>query len=52
MPAGLPLVFIVVVNLFVWGSVQEVWEKGIWKGVLQIKNTARPAAPGSIVNRH
>jgi len=52
MPTGLPLVLVVVVDLFIGGSVQQVWEQGIREGVLQIKNTARPAAPGSVVNRH
>lgn len=52
MPTGLPLVLVVVVNLLVGGSVQQVWEKGIGQGVLQIEDAAGPAAPGSVVDRH
>lgn len=52
MPTGLPLVLVVVVNLLVWGSVQQVWEKSIRHGVLQVEDAAGPAAPGSVVDRH
>lgn len=52
MPAGLPLVLVVVVNLLVGGSVQQVWEQGIGQGVLQVEDAAGPAAPGSVVDRH
>lgn len=52
MPAGLPLVLVVVVNLLVGGSVQQVWEEGIGLGVLQVEDAAGPAAPGRVVDRH
>lgn len=52
MPIGLPLVLVVVVNLLVGGSVQQVWEEGIRQGVLEVEDAAGPAAPGSVVDRH
>lgn len=51
-PIGLPLVLIVSVDLFIWGTVQQMWQEGVWLGVLQIEDATGPAPPRRVVNRH
>lgn len=49
---GLALLFVVPVDLLVWSTVKEVGEERVREGVLQVKDTAGPAAPWGVIYGH
>lgn len=49
MAVGLAVLLIVAVDLLVGGSVQQMGQEGVGDRVLQVKDTAGPAATRSVV---
>ena len=49
---GFPLIIILMIYFFIWGTIQKIWKQSIWEGVFQVKNAASPAAPWCIIYGH